>query len=171
MLRVECPIDATKNYMYEVGQSNPVYTHGDWSLYLESPKGEEILQRANPYKVPNVYYLYSPIEMFAVNALLNRSISSAVYTASKLKPHTQRIYAQIYFANGYKYRMSYFLNISDDQVRNYAKIMEGNLIAEVERHGGNNIQDFGILHKDWLNYLFQSTNNETVNDPKERVEA
>jgi len=178
MLRVQCPIDATDNFIMQRDRHNennfnkPIYQVGDWSLYLEAPKKEPAIERASRSKMPHVYYLYTPIKMFTVQVFETsfRNAAGKIVNTSNHK-YDQRIVVTIHFANGYKYRMSYFCKLTLSEVTNYTKIMEGNLVTEAEEHEGDRIQDFGELHGDWMKYLFQSTNNETVNDPKERVEA
>lgn len=172
MLRVQCPIDATDNYIDQRGQQGPNYQVGDWSLYLEAPKEQPAIERANRSKMPHVYYLYSSIEMFTVQVYETgyRRPDGKIVRNSNHK-YDQRIVVNIHFANGYKYRMSYFCKLTLSEVTNYTKIMEGNLVTEAEAHEGDRIQDFGELHGDWTQMLFKSTNNETVHDSKERIEA
>jgi len=163
MLRVQCPIDATDNFIMQRGQQGPKYQVGDWSLYLEAPKGEPAIERASRSKMPHVYYLYTPIEMFTVQVFetcFRNAVGKIVNTSNH--QYDQRIVVKIHFANGYKYRMSYFCKLTSSEVTNYTKIMEGNLVTEAEEHEGDRIQDFGELHGFWTHMLFKENNKRTL---------
>jgi len=163
MLRVQCPIDATDNFIMQRGQQGPIYQVGDWSLYLEAPKGEPAIERASRSKMPHVYYLYTPIEMFTVQVFetsFRNEVGKIVNTSNH--EYDQQIVVKIHFANGYQYQMSYFCKLTLSEVTNYTKVMEGNLVTEAEEHEGDRIQDFGELHGFWTHMLFKENNKRTL---------
>ena len=163
MLRVQCPIDATDNFIMQRGQQGPKYQVGDWSLYLEAPKGEPAIERASRSKMPHVYYLYTPIEMFTVQVFetsFRNEVGKIVNTSNH--EYDQQIVVKIHFANGYQYQMSYFCKLTLSEVTNYTKVMEGNLVTEAEEHEGDRIQDFGELHGFWTHMLFKENNKRTL---------
>jgi len=169
MLRVQCLIDSSENYIRShLQDDNPILQIGDWHLNLTLPVNDGFhsldIKRRLLSQLPSIYFIYSPIEMWTIDVLEveERQSDDTLVQQSPIIPYKQTFLVTIHFGNGAVYRMEYYCDLNSSEVKEFTNEIQDCILIEAEEHQGHRIQDFGELHGDWTYMLFKENNKRTL---------